>query len=104
MLILLVMQISLVTFIQSLVKDDVVCFYPRDTRLELVLAIAAFACPPLKLRICLLLLLLFVCFVLAKLPSSLFSELVVWRRGVVVSGVRQRTKLTHVGPGYNWDW
>jgi len=26
-----------------------------------------------------------------------------WRRGVVVSGVRQRTKLTHVGPGYNWD-
>ena len=27
-----------------------------------------------------------------------------WRRGVVVSGVRQWTKLTHVGPGYNWDW
>jgi len=26
-----------------------------------------------------------------------------WRRGVVVSGVRQWTKLTHVGPGYNWD-
>ena len=26
-----------------------------------------------------------------------------WRRGVVVSGVRQGTKLTHVGPGYNWD-
>ena len=25
------------------------------------------------------------------------------RRGVVVSGVRQWTKLTHVGPGYNWD-
>ena len=24
-------------------------------------------------------------------------------RGVVVSGVRQWTKLTHVGPGYNWD-
>ena len=27
-----------------------------------------------------------------------------WRRGVVVSGVRQWTKLTHVGSGYNWDW
>ena len=27
-----------------------------------------------------------------------------WRRGVVVSGVRQWMKLTHVGPGYNWDW
>ena len=27
-----------------------------------------------------------------------------WRRGVEVSGVRQWTKLTHVGPGYNWDW
>ena len=27
----------------------------------------------------------------------------VLRRGVVVSGVRQWTKLTHVGPGYNWD-
>ena len=26
-----------------------------------------------------------------------------WRRGVVVSGVHQWTKLTHVGPGYNWD-
>ena len=26
-----------------------------------------------------------------------------WRRGVVVSGVRQWTKLTHVGPGYNWN-
>ena len=26
-----------------------------------------------------------------------------WRRGAVVSGVRQWTKLTHVGPGYNWD-
>ena len=26
-----------------------------------------------------------------------------WRRGVVVSGVRQWTKLTHVRPGYNWD-
>ena len=26
-----------------------------------------------------------------------------WRRGVVVSGVRQWTKLTHVEPGYNWD-
>jgi len=26
-----------------------------------------------------------------------------WRRGVVVSRVRQWTKLTHVGPGYNWD-
>ena len=26
-----------------------------------------------------------------------------WRRGVVVSGVRQWTKLTHVGPGYNCD-
>ena len=26
-----------------------------------------------------------------------------WRRGVVISGVRQCTKLTHVGPGYNWD-
>ena len=26
-----------------------------------------------------------------------------WLRGVVVSGVRQWTKLTHVGPGYNWD-
>ena len=26
------------------------------------------------------------------------------RRGVVVSGVRKWTKLTHVGPGYNWDW
>ena len=26
-----------------------------------------------------------------------------WRRGVVVSGVRQWTKLTHVGTGYNWD-
>jgi len=26
-----------------------------------------------------------------------------WRRGVVVSGVRQWTKLTHVGHGYNWD-
>ena len=26
-----------------------------------------------------------------------------WRRGVVVSGVRQWTKLTHAGPGYNWD-
>ena len=26
-----------------------------------------------------------------------------WRRGIVVSGVRQWTKLTHVGPGYNWD-
>ena len=25
-----------------------------------------------------------------------------WRRGVVVSRVRQWTKLTHVGPGYNW--
>ena len=24
-------------------------------------------------------------------------------RGVVVSGIRQWTKLTHVGPGYNWD-
>ena len=22
----------------------------------------------------------------------------------MVSGVRQWTKLTHVGPGYNWDW
>ena len=27
-----------------------------------------------------------------------------WWRGVVVSGVRQWTKLTHVGPGYNWYW
>jgi len=27
-----------------------------------------------------------------------------WRRGVVVNGVRHWTKLTHVGPGYNWDW
>ena len=27
-----------------------------------------------------------------------------WQRGVVVSGVRQWAKLTHVGPGYNWDW
>ena len=26
-----------------------------------------------------------------------------WRRGVVVSGVRQWTKLTHAAPGYNWD-
>jgi len=26
-----------------------------------------------------------------------------WRRGVVVNGVRQWTKFTHVGPGYNWD-
>ena len=26
-----------------------------------------------------------------------------WRRGVVVSGVRRWTKLTYVGPGYNWD-
>ena len=26
-----------------------------------------------------------------------------WRRGVAVSVVRQWTKLTHVGPGYNWD-
>ena len=26
-----------------------------------------------------------------------------WRRGIVVSGVRQWTKLTHVGTGYNWD-
>ena len=26
-----------------------------------------------------------------------------WRRGILVSGVRQWTKLTHVGPGYNWD-
>jgi len=26
-----------------------------------------------------------------------------WRRGVVVSGVRRWTKLTHVGPGYYWD-
>ena len=26
-----------------------------------------------------------------------------YRRCVVVSGVRQWTKLTHVGPGYNWD-
>ena len=26
-----------------------------------------------------------------------------WRRGVVVSGVRQWTKLTHVGSCYNWD-
>ena len=26
------------------------------------------------------------------------------RRGIVVSGVLQWTKLTHVGPGYNWDW
>ena len=26
-----------------------------------------------------------------------------WRRGIVVSGVRQWTKLTHVGRGYNWD-
>jgi len=25
------------------------------------------------------------------------------RRGIVVSGVRQWTKLTHVGPSYNWD-
>ena len=24
-------------------------------------------------------------------------------RGIVVSRVRQWTKLTHVGPGYNWD-
>ena len=31
------------------------------------------------------------------------EELSGWRCGVVVSGVRQRTKLTHVGPGYNWD-
>ena len=30
-------------------------------------------------------------------------ENILWRRGVVVSGVRQWTKLTHVGPGYNWD-
>ena len=26
-----------------------------------------------------------------------------WRHGIVVSGVRQWTKLTHVGPCYNWD-
>ena len=26
-----------------------------------------------------------------------------WWRGVVVSGVRQWTKLTQVGPCYNWD-
>jgi len=31
------------------------------------------------------------------------GRIVGWRRGVVVSGVRQWTKLTHVGPGYNWD-
>jgi len=34
----------------------------------------------------------------------LFNEYSIgWRRGVVVSGVRQWTKLTHVGTGYNWD-
>ena len=37
-----------------------------------------------------------------KILTSL-DDLTCWRRGVVVSGVRQWTKLTHVGPGYNWD-
>ena len=34
-----------------------------------------------------------------------FTNMVVqsWRRSVVVSRVRRWTKLTHVGPGYNWD-
>ena len=32
-----------------------------------------------------------------------FCTLNDWRHGVVVSGVCQWTKLTHVGPGYNWD-
>jgi len=27
------------------------------------------------------------------------DAMLVWRRGVVVSGGRRRTKLTHVGPG-----
>jgi len=36
--------------------------------------------------------------------NRIFSlQAVDWRRGVVVSGVRQWTKLTHVGPGSNWD-
>jgi len=37
------------------------------------------------------------------LSSCLRKRVPGWRRGVVVSGVRQWTKLTHVGPGYNWD-
>jgi len=45
---------------------------------------------------------------LRQMTYEVFSALVTkeltgWRRGVVVSGVRQWTKLTHVGPGYNWD-
>ena len=35
--------------------------------------------------------------------SSRTDWVVALQRGVVVSGVRQWTKLTHVGPGYNWD-
>ena len=34
---------------------------------------------------------------------KLYMQTTGWRRGVVVSGVRQWMKLTHVGPGYNWD-
>ena len=36
-------------------------------------------------------------------PTRLFRAFTGWRRGVVVSGVRRWTKLTHVGPGYYWD-
>jgi len=40
----------------------------------------------------------------AVITTNLCSALSLgWRRGVVVSGVRQWTKLTHVGPGYNCD-
>ena len=38
-----------------------------------------------------------------RLPSKELRERLGWRHGVVVSRVRQWTKLTHVRPGYNWD-
>ena len=41
---------------------------------------------------------------LASFSALSAQYLLGWRRGVVVSGVRQWTKLTHVGPGYSWDW
>jgi len=38
-----------------------------------------------------------------KQDKSLVKYLSGWRCGVAVSRVRRWTKLTHVGPGYNWD-
>jgi len=52
--------------------------------------------------------LIFILYYISRQLIDLYNLIVLlalsWRRGVVVSGVRQWTKLTHVGPGYNWDW